>query len=91
MSESDHCPVRAQLGPYIVDVEEGRTYFWCSCGRSQKQPYCDGRHAGTPFKPVEFTAELTGKMFLCGCKESCIKPLCDNTHSKLGGYREGKI
>ncbi len=76
-------PNIAQKAPFPVEVEEGRNYFWCACGQSQKQPFCDGSHKGTAFSPVKYTAEKTGKVFFCGCKHSSNKPLCDGTHSKL--------
>ena len=50
-------PVIAQKSSYQVELEEGKTYYWCSCGRSKNQPFCDGSHEGTEFKPVAFTAE----------------------------------
>ncbi|GAB4137877.1 MAG: hypothetical protein Fur0037_03290 [Planctomycetota bacterium] len=68
--------------PYVVDVEPG-TYAWCSCGRSQKQPYCDGSHAGTEFKPIVEKIEEAKKVAWCGCKHSAKKPYCDGSHSKL--------
>ncbi len=59
---------RAGEGAIAVDVEQGKTYFWCSCGKSSKQPFCDGSHNGTEFNPVVYKAELTKKMFFCACK-----------------------
>lgn len=76
-------PQSPQKSPYAVDVEEGKSYFWCACGRSNKQPFCDGSHQGSEFQPVKFTAEKTGKVFLCGCKHTSNKPFCDGTHNKL--------
>lgn len=58
--------------PYAVDVEEGTTYYWCACGRSKNQPFCDGSHEGTDFQPVAFTAEKSEKVYLCGCKKQQI-------------------
>ncbi len=72
--------VVAKRGPYAADVEEGKTYWWCACGRSQNQPFCDGSHKGTPFTPVEFVAEKTAKIALCGCKRTKNQPRCDDTH-----------
>lgn len=72
--------VVAQNSPYAVELEEGKTYYWCSCGRSSKQPFCDGTHKGTDFNPVVHTAEKTGKAYLCGCKKTANQPLCDGTH-----------
>ena len=72
-----------QKGPYPVEVTEGETCFWCACGRSRSQPFCDGSHAGTGFTPVRFRAEETGRVFFCGCKQSQNTPLCDGTHNRL--------
>jgi len=76
-------PLIAQKGPYAVEVEEGKTYYWCACGRSKNQPFCDGSHRVTQFQPVAYTAEKTGKVFFCGCKRSLKKPVCDGSHNKL--------
>ena len=76
-------PSIAQKAPYPVEVEEGKNYFWCACGQSSKQPFCDGSHKDTAFSPVKYTAPKTGKVFFCGCKHSAKKPVCDGTHSKL--------
>jgi CDGSH-type Zn-finger protein len=76
-------PVVAQKAPYAIEVEAGKNYFWCACGKSANQPFCDGSHKGTDFAPVKYTAEKDGKAFFCGCKASSKSPLCDGTHSKL--------
>ncbi len=60
-------PVSPQNAPYAVDVEEGKDYYWCTCGRSQKQPFCDGAHEGTEFRSMVFTAAKTEAISLCGC------------------------
>lgn len=73
----------SQNAPYPVEVEEGKNYFWCACGKSQKQPFCDGSHKGSEFSPVKYTAEASKKVFFCGCKQSAKSPVCDGTHSKL--------
>lgn len=64
-------------------LEPGTTYFWCACGRSKGQPYCDGSHQGTGFTPLEFTVEKAKKYPLCLCKHSKNPPYCDGEHTKL--------
>ncbi|MFP6807082.1 MAG: CDGSH iron-sulfur domain-containing protein [Pseudomonadales bacterium] len=76
-------PVIAQKSPYGVDVEEGKSYFWCACGKSAKQPFCDGSHQDTEFLPIKYKAEASKKLFFCGCKHSNGKPLCDGSHNAL--------
>ncbi|MCH7865971.1 MAG: CDGSH iron-sulfur domain-containing protein [Proteobacteria bacterium] len=74
-------PIAAQDSPYEIEVEEGKTYTWCACGRSANQPFCDGSHADTAFTPVIYTAKKTGTVFFCGCKKTKSQPLCDGSHS----------
>ena len=76
-------PIVAQKAPYPVEVEAGKSYFWCSCGRSSQQPFCDGSHKDTGFSPEKFTAEKDGKVFFCGCKQTGNSPRCDGAHNKL--------
>jgi len=76
-------PKIAQAAPFPVDVEEGKRYFWCSCGQTSKQPFCDGSHKGSTFSPVKYTAEATKMVFFCGCKHSAKSPLCDGSHKGL--------
>ena len=76
-------PVIAQKSPYGVTVQAGRKYFWCACGLSARQPFCDGSHAGTGLEPVLFEAASDQEVWFCGCKASSAQPLCDGTHSKL--------
>lgn len=76
-------PIIAQKGSFPVEVEEGKSYFWCACGRSKNQPFCDSSHKGTGISPVKYTAEATRKVFFCGCKHSAKAPLCDGTHKTL--------
>lgn len=71
---------RASDIPYAVEVEAGKNYFWCSCGKSDKQPFCDGSHKGSEFTPVKYTAEDSKKVFFCGCKSTKNQPLCDGSH-----------
>ena len=75
--------VIAQKNPYVVDVEEEKSYYWCQCGQSAKQPFCDGSHKGTTFNPVVFKATETKKMYFCGCKTTSNQPFCDGSHSSL--------
>jgi CDGSH-type Zn-finger protein len=76
-------PVIAQKAPYGVEVEEGKGYWWCSCGLSKEQPFCDGSHKGTGLEPVKYSAEKSATVYFCGCKNTKGSPLCDGTHSKL--------
>ncbi|MCD8503825.1 MAG: CDGSH iron-sulfur domain-containing protein [Burkholderiaceae bacterium] len=76
-------PTIAQKAPYPVEVEAGKTYYWCSCGKSKNQPFCDGSHKGSEFSPMAFTAEKSETKYFCGCKMSANKPFCDGAHSKL--------
>lgn len=76
-------PVVAQRGPYEVELEAGKTYYWCACGRSASQPFCDGSHAGTGLTPLKFQAGETGIAYLCGCKQTSDKPYCDGTHDTV--------
>lgn len=76
-------PKIAGTAPMPVEVEEGKNYFWCSCGMSSNQPFCDGSHKGTEFSPVKYTAEKDGKAFFCTCKRSDKSPLCDGSHKAL--------
>lgn len=70
-------------GNYAVEVEEGKTYYWCQCGESSNQPFCDGSHSKTNFNNVAFTAEKTGKVYLCGCKQTSNRPFCDGSHMNI--------
>lgn len=73
----------ARKSPYKVAVEAGRGYLWCACGRSQKQPFCDGSHSVTDIRPIQYKAEESKDVWFCGCKSSGNKPFCDGTHSTL--------
>ena len=76
-------PVPAQIGPYQVELEEGRMYAWCACGLSERQPFCDGKHKGTGIEPTRFKAESTGTFNICGCKDTDEAPFCDGSHNLL--------
>lgn len=75
-------PAVAQNGPYVLDLGPG-TYWWCACGRSKNQPFCDGSHKGSEFTPVRFELSEAKQVALCGCKQSGARPFCDGTHNKL--------
>ena len=83
-------PVIANNKPAKVELEEGKEYYFCSCGRSSNQPFCDGTHKGTDFKPKAFTAEESGDAYLCQCKYSSDKPFCDGSHKRLGFTKAAK-
>jgi len=73
----------AQKAPYKIELEAGKTYFWCACGRSAKQPFCDGSHKGSAFVPTKTSVEESKTAFLCGCKHSKNGAFCDGTHKSL--------
>lgn len=75
-------PVIAQKAPYALELEPG-TYYWCACGKSRTQPFCDGSHKGSEFSPVKVELAEKTKVWLCGCKRSARKPYCDGTHKSL--------
>ncbi len=72
-------PVKASNTPYVTPVEAGKSYYWCACGRSKKQPLCDGSHAGTGFTPLKYDAKETKSVDFCGCKQTKTPPLCDKS------------
>jgi CDGSH-type Zn-finger protein len=76
-------PAIPQKAPYPVEVEAGKSYFWCSCGQSANQPFCDGSHKGSDFVPVKFEAAESKTVFFCGCKHSSAPVTCDGSHNKL--------
>jgi CDGSH-type Zn-finger protein len=76
-------PKRVSDTPYPVEVESGKSYFWCACGESKSQPFCDGSHKGTEFSPVKYQATASKMVFLCGCKASSSQPMCDGSHKKI--------
>lgn len=84
-------PTIADLSPTAVELEAGKTYYWCKCGRSKSQPYCDGSHAGTSLMPLPFTAEQTETAYLCRCKATSSAPFCDGSHKRLKGAQPGEL
>ena len=77
MSESQ----RAGDAPIGVDVLEGKSYYWRTCGKSSKQPFCDGSHKGSDFAPLQYKADQSKKVFFCTCKLTKDQPLCDGSHN----------
>ena len=71
---------RAPLG---VTVEAGKSYWWCACGLSKKQPFCDGSHKGSEFVPMEYKATASTQVYFCACKQTMQSPLCDGSHKRL--------
>ena len=69
--------------PIRVNVEAGKSYWWCACGLSKRQPFCDGSHKVTSFTPVEFKPTTSEKIWFCACKRSAKKPMCDGSHKRL--------
>ncbi len=76
-------PIVAAREPFKVDVQAGKAYFWCACGRSKNQPFCDGSHKGTGLTPKAYKADTDKTIWLCGCKQTKNAPLCDGTHKTL--------
>lgn len=73
----------AKNGPIAVELEAGKPIYWCSCGQSANQPYCDGSHAGSEFRPLPYAPITSGTAYLCACKRSGRPPLCDGSHRAL--------
>ncbi len=69
--------------PSLQRLEAGSEYWWCSCGRSKKQPFCDGSHEGTGLEPLKVTVEKSRNYALCQCKHSQTPPFCDGSHKDL--------
>ena len=75
-------PICAQKSPYVLTGEK-KKYAWCACGKSEKQPFCDGSHKGTDYSPIVVTNDKYGNIAWCGCKNTSNPPYCDGSHSKL--------
>lgn len=73
----------AQKSPQAANVQAGKKYFWCACGRSESQPFCDGSHKGSDIMPLKHEAKESERVFFCCCKQTSTPPFCDGTHNKL--------
>ena len=82
-------PIIAAKAPAKVELEKGKEYYWCRCGRSKSQPFCDGSHKDLDIGPTSFTAEKTGAAFLCQCKATGNTPFCDGAHTNLKDLKPG--
>lgn len=78
-------PVAGGREPIAVEVRKGDEYWWCACGRSKTQPFCDGSHAGTGIEPLRYAAERDRTVYFCTCKATGRSPVCDGSHSRLPG------
>ncbi len=76
-------PTVPQKAPIAIDVTAGTEYWWCSCGKSRTQPFCDGAHSGSEFTPIPYKATETKTIWFCACKHTSDQPVCDGSHSKL--------
>ncbi|ANO34215.1 glutamate synthase [Vibrio breoganii] len=83
-------PIVADNKPKKVELTKGEEYYFCTCGRSKNQPFCDGSHAGTGFKPKSFTAEETADGYLCQCKHTANAPFCDGSHKQFSAEQVGQ-
>jgi len=79
----DEKPIIADTKPIGVELTEGEQKYFCACGRSESQPFCDGKHAGSSFTPLAFSAAKTGTAYLCQCKHTKTPPYCDGSHATL--------
>ena len=83
-------PIIADNKPIAVTLKQGEEYYFCTCGRSSNQPFCDGSHKGTSFTPKPFTADKDEEVYLCQCKHTGNAPFCDGTHKKFTADQVGK-
>lgn len=74
---------KKKFEPIAVELKKGKNYYWCQCGQSKNQPFCDGSHQGYFCEPIAIVVEEDTKKHLCTCKQSNNKPYCDGTHKKV--------
>ena len=83
-------PVVADTHPTATELKKGEQYYYCTCGKSASQPFCDGSHKGTDFTPEGFVADEDGTAYLCQCKQTGGQPYCDGSHKKVPASEKGK-
>jgi CDGSH-type Zn-finger protein len=83
-------PIIAEITPTKVNLDKGKEYYFCACGKSNKQPLCDGSHSGTNFKPRPFKVEEDRAAYLCQCKHTSNPPFCDGSHKLFTSDQIGK-
>jgi CDGSH-type Zn-finger protein len=76
-------PTSADTKPMVVQLQAGKSYYWCACGKSAQQPFCDGSHSGSLFAPKNFRCDEDGTAYLCMCKLTRNPPYCDGSHKSL--------
>ena len=76
-------PIIADKQPKAIELAQGEEYYFCTCGKSSNQPFCNGAHQGGDFTPLAFTTEETGTAYLCQCKHTKTPPYCDGSHAEL--------
>ncbi len=82
-------PIVADNKPIPVELVKGKAIYFCTCGRSSNQPFCDGSHSGTELAPIEFIPEKDETGYLCACKHTSNAPFCDGSHSQFGDDEVG--
>ncbi len=82
-------PIVSDTKPIGVKLEDGKSYYFCRCGKSKNQPFCDGAHAGTDITPLAFKADKDGPAHLCLCKQSANAPFCDGSHKAFSDDQVG--
>jgi CDGSH iron-sulfur domain-containing protein 3 len=80
---SGELPAIGGRAPITIEVEAGKSYWWCACGLSKRQPFCDGSHKVTSLTPIEFKPATSEKVWFCACKRATKKPMCDGSHKRL--------